>query len=284
MLLSYWRSYSEAGRVIVCAALAATALAWVAVYGNYGPATHDRTEHENSEVSRLNSPRLYQPHCDVPESAEEADLCAQREMAEAARDLYDLTWLQFWVTLAGTGAVLASLKFTRDALAVARDAIRTEREMGEAQVRAYLAVEEIGIGFDDLRPVFKIRLRNAGNSPAMALHATGNLTIHPFDPPSLPDCDPVELLLGALSPGETTDDVHFEFDAPISRHRTFAGGKLAIRVVIYVRWMNAFKKMDALMASYAVWIERSPAGYAAMITPETMWIGEHSPGPQKRHG
>jgi hypothetical protein len=104
----------------------------------------------------------------------EQDLAAQLVMAKAARQMFWVGVAENVITLAGVLLVLATLIYTRHAakaaqaaVTEAKEATKAAREIGEAQVRAYLHCE--GAKFFILTGgIFSChpKIRNTGQSPA----------------------------------------------------------------------------------------------------------------------
>jgi hypothetical protein len=260
--------------VVGCAALAAVALAWAASRIDYAAHFGQKT----SEQSSLLNPGSYKPNCEIPADREEADLCAQREMAVAARDLYWINLLQLGVAAFGTMAILWSLTYTRHALVVAREAMQVEREIGEAQVRAYLVVSEPRIGFNELQPIFRLKLRNSGSSPAMFLRATCSMSFAPLSQDGAAECKPAMLFVGGLSPGEASNELLFRLTALLSDHPTARAKMMTVRIAIELAWTNAFHKEDGAYATYLVTITKplDENNRHTTIFPEGMTLGPAS--------
>lgn len=159
------------------------AFAWIAVHGDGGGNSgyaNNQDEQHRAELRRLNNPRLYDPHCDKPESAEEADLCAQRDMAEAARGLYHLTLGQLIVGALGLGALLWTLYYARVTASEARRSANAAIDAAEAAARAvdvqtradgpFLHIQRIRMFLDTA--VVHPEVRNSGKSPAILISAS----------------------------------------------------------------------------------------------------------------
>lgn len=156
----------------VAAWLFATALCGVA----YPPEGHGKQDgggtHERTQQRRLNNPRLYEPNCQEPKSTEEADLCAQREMAVAARDLYDISVYQLLVGVFGLGGLLATLIFTARAARAAADAARAAEKDVAANTRfesAFIVVEPPSSAPTPFLTVAIVKLHNFGRTAALPL-------------------------------------------------------------------------------------------------------------------
>jgi hypothetical protein len=96
----------------------------------------------------------------------DADLKTQQEMAEWALAMLMATSIgviYVGLTLEATRAAVREAKKATDA---AMHAANITREIGEAQVRAYLTVAHAMIRFEDRTPRLFLTIRNAGQSPA----------------------------------------------------------------------------------------------------------------------
>lgn len=107
-----------------------------------------------------------------PSCYQRRDLEAQESMADAALGMTKATWVQVWVTIIGTVLVLFSLKFSRDAVRLSREAIVSNE-------RAWLKIEEPRIvspltwkqeedGSDQIGSIgIDVCVRNIGKTPAL---------------------------------------------------------------------------------------------------------------------
>lgn len=88
------------------------------------------------------------------------DLAAQQSMAESTRGMHWAAWAT--VSFTGFGAFL----IWRTLLAT-QDTVIETRRIGERQVRAYVGVTDLSIqGTDTKNPTVRIKIKNAGQSPA----------------------------------------------------------------------------------------------------------------------
>lgn len=103
------------------------------------------------------------------------DLIAQEGMNRATQSIEDATWLMLWATIAsvffvaiGTFLLVWTLRLTREANKAARDAVEVTREIGEAQVRAYVNVERAEVTglAPNGRLRFYVNFKNTGATPA----------------------------------------------------------------------------------------------------------------------
>mgnify|MGYP005862363751 CR=1 FL=1 len=95
-------------------------------------------------------------------------------------------WAQWAMALTGLGALLvsiwavrllkATLKETRDAVRAADAAVGVTREIGEAQARAYLSIQDIEVSglTGQSSALVKFKIRNTGMTPARNLVWCGN--------------------------------------------------------------------------------------------------------------
>lgn len=190
MSFGNWRSYNEAGRVIVFAAIAAIAIALLVTSPRLlgGPSAehpgarqrYAGQQHWQPHFSERDSYAPYQnTNCQSPKTTEEADLCQQWRMAEATEKGVALAFSQYrWNIAQSIGTIIAAIATAMAAWAAvraanaARDTVAETRRIGEAQVRAYISWDgaEIGFGVDDRGDVvhcaFMPSIKNTGQSPA----------------------------------------------------------------------------------------------------------------------
>ena len=125
------------------------------------------------------SPKVYEPDCDHPDSREDADLCAQRRMANAAKDT--IKWIrlsvewaesQYYATIGEIAALVATILVATLAVGAAFRANRIARRSAERQMRAYVQVENIQLEFPRTEPaeerkfIIVINIKNSGQTPA----------------------------------------------------------------------------------------------------------------------
>jgi hypothetical protein len=134
----------------------------------------DRAEQRIAiECLGLSGASLSQCANEITESAErdqrsQSDFEAQARMARATDYMAWAAFLSVGVAVVGIYFIKRTLDETARASAAAYDAVKTTREMGEAQVRAYLTIKEMMLGFNDsyTSPQVKMTLVNTGQSPA----------------------------------------------------------------------------------------------------------------------
>lgn len=160
-------------------------------------------------------PGPYRPDCGHPKNVEDANFCQQRRSADAAEraaqagldavriadeQLSLARWgllgvlmtvgLTFWTarsakeaarwSAASAKAAAKSLEISDDSAKSARKAVAVTQQIGEAQVRAYLAFEIVGGEVKVGKPIlFKVKITNRGQSPALCLATASNACIRP---------------------------------------------------------------------------------------------------------
>lgn len=136
----------------------------------------DRTQARISGTCQDREPNAF-AKCvqEIVESTHEAqtserDLGAQQRMALWALATFCSSVASVLVTIVGIFFVWRTLEANQAAVETANRAIDSERETGEAQVRAYLSLDnvEVEIGDPSTRPAtIRFDLINSGNSPAL---------------------------------------------------------------------------------------------------------------------
>lgn len=103
------------------------------------------TPEEGLSAFQIFVPRVYQPRCEKPQNKDDADLCEQQRMAQAAeRTVYWAKW-QFYVSVFGLGALFGTLWLSRRATKAAIDAakagqasVAVAQDTAQRELRAYL--------------------------------------------------------------------------------------------------------------------------------------------------
>jgi hypothetical protein len=105
------------------------------------------------------------------QQATNQDLQAQQDMAFWAKALFILGIGQAVLTGLGLLYVWYNLQISREGVKTALQANEVNREVGEAQARAYLTVTKTEIWYDpkSLKPYLTFHIRNSGQSPAFNL-------------------------------------------------------------------------------------------------------------------
>jgi hypothetical protein len=224
MSRSYWVSDFATFRIAVI--VFASAICWLAYPAHAESKAQSSERQTNSEQRRLNNPRLYEPDCQAPKDSEEADLCAQREMAVAARDLYDISWWQLLVSAVGLGAIVVSLKLTRDAAVAATKSAEIAQSTFVASERPWIKVQAKiagplifkDSGHGEIQGEINVEfcVSNIGKSPALRVQTFSKIQATPFNPfGNLRDefenelDETIEGVLGAtVFPGDTDCEYH----------------------------------------------------------------------------
>lgn len=107
------------------------------------------------------SPESYEAICQAPKDRVEADLCQQWRSAEQATKMAESADFQVGLSVVGLIGLFATVAF-------AGHSISTTRRIGQAQVRAYLAIENVTVMVQrgDPRVLVNFEVRNYGQSPA----------------------------------------------------------------------------------------------------------------------
>jgi hypothetical protein len=193
MLLSYWRSYSQTGRRVICAVVLAVALAVLVAVPHFygGPSGEPPNRNGESQLHK----KHWQPHfspaepyaayqnsdCQSPKDREEADLCQQWRVAEATEKAVTLAESQFWWNiLQAASTVLAAIATALAARAAAAAASSAERSVkhaegvSQSELRPYVFCEKFitnrGVSRNDpettTHMLLELQWRNYGHTPA----------------------------------------------------------------------------------------------------------------------
>lgn len=214
MFRSDWMQYTPHGVVILVAA----ALAFAGLVNNYNEteASYQVAQNKYQETKRVvpaggvaqgkyTDPKSYRD-----EWRAERDLEAQSEMARTS------WWMTFFtgaglILLAGTlFEAMRATAAANDAAAAAQRGNETAREIGEAQVRAYVTPESTQFSLSGSCPVLHFKLINTGNSPAFDVEATVSARMSLSAPPdcdSAPENGHVTGIVGTLRSGQNTPEI-----------------------------------------------------------------------------
>jgi hypothetical protein len=120
-----------------------------------------------SEQKKI-EPDWRNPDCQYPHDHEEADLCEQRKMSEAAAETVFWNKWQFALSALGFAALLYTIYLTYRATSAAFESNEIARETTQQELRAYLAVRPHAL--IDLapkrNPMAKFFIVNNGQTPA----------------------------------------------------------------------------------------------------------------------
>ena len=159
------------------------------------------------------SPEIYEPDCDHPDSREEADLCAQRRMANAAEDT--IKWIrlsvdwaerQYYATIGEIIALVVTILVAALAVGAAFRANRIAGQSAKRQLRAYAGTKDARITMTDEGELsYRVRYKNYGQTPAFNLIVRTSCTATPL-PLNIPlTSDTIadqDKSVGILWPGE----------------------------------------------------------------------------------
>ena len=189
-----WKSCFEVGRVIVCAAVFALVISWMATEGHLfggprGEQAYSYSDEYNGDARTwtptpfnvAKNTEGYTADCQHPKDHEEADLCQQWRAAKAseksaafAESQWLWNWLQLVVTIATVAAAWAAIIAAKEA----QKSVSLTENPAERQLRAYVYVDEVIVeNIDDPEKAFvKIMIKNGGQTPAYELkNKTGRI-------------------------------------------------------------------------------------------------------------
>jgi hypothetical protein len=146
-------------------------------------------------------PNWSKPSCDKPQNHDEADLCQQIRMSEAAEQSVGLNKIQAAVALVGALFVIVTIYYARKAAIAARDAaVHTEagakaanesasygreanqlaRDHAELQLRANLLIDSVTLAPGKTPLTAHVTIKNYGQTPAYDVRAWIGIGIHDF--------------------------------------------------------------------------------------------------------
>ena len=114
------------------------------------------------------SESLYSPDCDSPKSLDEADLCEQRRMADAAYETVEWVRKQYRATIGEISALVVTIFVAGLAVGAAFRANRIARDSAEHQLRAYVMISDPIWTYptDDSNFAVSLVWENTGQTPA----------------------------------------------------------------------------------------------------------------------
>ncbi len=209
---------------------------------------------------RSADPKEYKPQCQKPTNHDEADLCAQRSMAEAAQET--LLWVK-WQAIVGAVSlvfIVLSIAFSawaaRAAALAAKEAAKGNKinlDATNLEQRAWLDIDLVPQGvfridaFGSVMLPVAIRIKNIGKSPAhnintdvkmdcIGRHTTYQRNLAEFASPN-DDADPDQCR--SLMPGRSYDREWTALDDGTGRD-VDAGQIIMPTVYICVRYETVF--------------------------------------------
>jgi len=180
---------------------------WLAVIGMFAIAglirpplegthiTHASSKTETAEQGEAQT-RPYWPNCERPKDHNDADVCVQRRMANAAEQQNQInTWALI--------ALVATLFATGIAAVAAWVTVRTMQETAKRELRAYINLDNATVTVKDGEFMFRATLKNYGQTPA---HSVVSIrAVRPFELPvtGAPDLTAIddETPAGTIGPG-----------------------------------------------------------------------------------
>jgi hypothetical protein len=208
-------------------------------------------------------PEANKTECDNPQTAKYEDICQQRRMADAAERTLSLGNSQWWLTLASIIASVVAIGVAAWASIAAGDAAKAAvesnkiaRDIGQAQVSAYLACEDgqFTLGAHSLHG--HVNVRNYGQSPAKRVGIKFSLStqpnwsggdLMPTYPPG-EDIKTFETWVDAVQPSETARVTFFwrQADLGESNLRRITSDNFHFVVGCEVVWKTVFPNGRAL--------------------------------------
>ena len=168
-------------------------------------------------------------------------------MAQSARQMFIVGIVEAAITLAGVILVLATLLYTKRAAIAAESAVVETRRIGEAQVRAYLAIKSVKfvfMGQTDPLPMVQITVVNTGQSPAQNFEWLPTIEYQTergavFEPFDEAHYSGVGTDIGASRKHKAKFFGTLPLVTTISRHMEMPEA-VCIRVQVHYRWTDVF--------------------------------------------
>jgi hypothetical protein len=213
------------------------------------------TEASVSPVGTIKAPQR-NPKPDRNEWREESDLYAQWSMVWWAKASAIIAGIGLFITSVGIVLVKQTLDANRAAVAAANRANESQREIGEAQVRAYLTISKVVGKFTDDGLQVQFTASNSGNSPADNIELPFEIWPGWGEPPRVNDISRWNMLsVGPLrSGGEIIETFRtgFYFD-PETPHGKI---NMLIRIRMVVTYTDVFGRRHdepiAFMGSFPI--------------------------------
>lgn len=170
------------------------------------------------------------------------DLQAQQDMAEWAAAMVFLSGIGVLVTGAATIYVALTLQETRRMARQAEITNHLAREMGEAQVRAYVYVTDLTVKLKDSIPWVTYRVMNSGNSPATLVTCTLRSSYSDTQGFAEPMTAKMRYVAGAIPSGESYSPTENALpELGDIRERT-QGIITSVSIEVDVTYRDVFKK------------------------------------------
>jgi hypothetical protein len=162
-------------------------------------------------------------------------------------------WL-LYATLKATRKMITEAERTTKA---AEDAVAETRRIGEAQVRAYIAITEVSLTVsNDDRPVFDIKYINSGNSPAtrleLDLNSQAGVLVAKNEADEAPEIFQIKM---GVFPDDLPSGASFSYPlrgAPLNAESKQAiQGPISVRVVGTLRYRTVFGQQEMLVIDHS---------------------------------
>lgn len=214
----------------------------------------------------------YRSNCDKPKDREEADLCEQRRMADAAKEA--LIWAEniFWFNVLQLGGLVVAAIFAAIAAFAARRTVNVMEGTAQRQLRAYVMLDWLrleGILGQETRVL--LRVRNYGQTPAKNTRHFGRVLVCPYVPGRKFVVDrrmggPVSTM--TVSPGN-----HFDQEIPVTPISDVAvaainKGEAALYCYGIIEYEDAFAKKRTTTYRHIIGGNLAIAGHRFTICEE----------------
>lgn len=209
------------------------------------------------------------------ENREVADLKAQQDMAFWAKLMLWASTASIAFTFVGLGLIWRTLHHTRRTADYAKEAVETSRQIGEAQIRAYLRCRSATYQITEDTVLAILDIENVGQSPAQSVQIKGSVNIYAVGGrPTMPrvlawaasekssvDCQPV------MSGRAITEKIHFfwpmdfpvedEPDRELRKHVVDSGNEIGFDLTVH--WTDVFEHRHSFTVDLTAGIDAGPA-------------------------
>ncbi|CAN5652985.1 hypothetical protein BH10PSE6_BH10PSE6_45150 [soil metagenome] len=232
-----------------------------------------------ADAERLAANPRQSDECNEKKSTQEKgyrDLAQSVRASNAGEEAAWLSYIQARIALVGAallvltlGATAWAAKAATDAAQIAESAVAAQREIGVAQVRAYLTVEtpeavDMSSILSGTAPACVLKITNTGQSPAYNMLHLSQLRLMPFPlpdtQPNLLTPHPDSIQRGVTVAAKEHVRVDAELDHPLTEDEVRSAmndGELRLYLVSIVTYWDVFKK-DERMTKLCAYL--SPVG------------------------
>lgn len=208
-------------------------------------------------------------------------LTAQRDMALWAFAMFWIGVVSIALTSVGIFFVKQTLDANRAIVETAAEANRNARELGEAQVRAYLTFQDVHIDFDWYLPRIRFKIYNAGNSPATKIIASGACYRKAADTSEDSVVFAAATGIGTLRAGSETGLLTIYIGQPI--HEVISAvhpvPRSLISAMLRVHFFDVFNRPQDLNADFVGLVEGSHRDMKQIAVAEEVSFGQLRVGP-----